>query len=118
MFQKIKLKIFKNVVYYNFSWHILMVNLRISPIKLFVVFSTGIKDYCERYAAGAVNVQKETFQQIPVLYDTETAMKIEEEFQTTLPVDKLQDRRKWRDGMLAGLAKFKLDARKQEESEK
>ena len=59
-----------------------------------------------------MNVQKETFQQIPVLYDTETATKIEEEFQTSLPLDKLQERRKWRDSMLAGLAKFKTDSKK------
>ena len=76
----------------------------------------GIKDYCERYAQGAVNVQNETFQQIPVLYDTETATKIQEEFQTSLPVDKLQDRRKWRDSMLAGLAKFKSDSKKEDSS--
>ena len=68
------------------------------------------------YAQGAVNVQKETFQQIPVLYDTDTAMKIEEEFQTSLPLDKLQDRRKWRDSMLAGLAKFKSDSNKEDSS--
>lgn len=87
----------------------------IGPLETMHLNANGIKDYCERYAQGAVNVQKETFQQIPVLYDTETAMKIEEEFQTSLPLDKLQERRKWRDSMLAGLSKFKSDSKKEEE---
>lgn len=88
----------------------------IGPLETMHLNANGIEDYCERYAQGAVNVQKETFQQIPVLYDTETATKIQEEFQTSLPVDKLQDRRKWRDSMLAGLAKFKSDSKKEDSS--
>ncbi|KAL4232707.1 Crystallin [Mactra antiquata] len=84
----------------------------IGPLETMHLNANGIKDYCERYAQGAVEVQKETFHPLPVMYDTETAEKIEQELQSTLPLEKLQDRRVWRDGMLAGLAKYKNDSNK------
>lgn len=65
-------------------------------------------DYCERYADGAEKVQRETFKQIPVKYDIPTAEKIQEEFKSYLPLDKIPQRRKWRDGQLAALANLKI----------
>lgn len=72
-------------------------------------------DYCERYAQGAWNVQKETFAPVPVVYDTETAKKVQEEFQSSLPLEKLNERRQWRNAMLARLAKLKRDVKEQTE---
>ena len=67
----------------------------------------GIVDYCKRYADGAYNVQKETFKPIPVQYDVETAEKIQTEYDASIPLDKIPDKRKWRDARLANLAKMK-----------
>lgn len=64
-------------------------------------------DYCKRYADGAYNVQKETFKQIPVQYDVETAEKIQAEYNASIPLDKISEKRKWRDTRLANLAKMK-----------
>ncbi|XP_052808553.1 lambda-crystallin-like [Mya arenaria] len=88
----------------------------IGPLETMHLNANGIKDYCERYAQGAVNVQKETFQQIPVLYDTETAQKIQEEWTNSLPLDTLPERRVWRDEMLAKLSKLKIEDSKSEKS--
>jgi L-gulonate 3-dehydrogenase len=68
---------------------------------------TGIVDYCKRYSEGAVKVQDQTFKQIPVLYDVPTAEKIQAEYNQTMPLDKIQDKRRWRDDRLAALAKLK-----------
>lgn len=81
----------------------------IGPLETMHLNANGIKDYCERYAQGAYNVQKETFHPVPVMYDTDTAEKIQEEFKNHLPLEELQERRKWRDNMLAGLAKYKQE---------
>jgi len=67
----------------------------------------GIVDYCKRYSEGAVKVQDQTFKQIPVLYDVPTAEKIQAEYNQTMPLDKIQDKRRWRDDRLAALAKLK-----------
>lgn len=85
----------------------------IGPLETMHLNANGMKDYCERYAQGAYNVQKETFKPIPVMYDTETAEKIQEEMKDRLPLDGLAARRAWRDNMLAGLAKYKTEAKKQ-----
>lgn len=75
---------------------------------------TGITDYCKRYADGAFNVQKETFKQVPVRYDVATAEKVQAEYDQTIPLDKIPDRRRWRDKRLAELSKLKksLDGNK------
>ncbi|KAK3589157.1 hypothetical protein CHS0354_018858 [Potamilus streckersoni] len=87
----------------------------IGPLETMHLNANGITDYCERYAQGAYNVQKETFKPVPVLYDTETAKMIEGEFSKSLPADKLQVRRQWRDGRLAALAKLKREMNDEEE---
>lgn len=75
----------------------------------FILICLGIVDYCQRYAEGAVNVQDKTFKQVPVLYDVPTAEKIQAEYNNTMPLDKIQEKRKWRDDRLAALAKLKKE---------
>ena len=48
------------------------------------------------------------------MYDTETAEKVQEDFKSSLPLDKLDERRTWRNGMLGKLAKLKRDAKQEE----
>lgn len=79
----------------------------IGPLETMHLNADGIVDYCKRYADGAVNVQKQTFKQIPVLYDVDTAEKIQIEYAKSMPLDKIQEKRKWRDDRLAALAKLK-----------
>lgn len=81
----------------------------IGPLETMHLNANGIVDYCQRYAEGAVSVQQKTFKQIPVLYDTATAEKIQTEYRNAMPLDKLQDKRKWRDDRLAALAKLKKE---------
>jgi len=57
-------------------------------------------------------VQKETFEQIPVLYDTPTAEKIQEDWKSSLPLEALPEKRAWRDKMLAKLSKLKIEENK------
>lgn len=77
------------------------------PWYVYFLYITGIVDYCKRYSEGAVKVQDQTFKQIPVLYDVPTAEKIQAEYNQTMPLDKIQDKRRWRDDRLAALAKLK-----------
>lgn len=79
----------------------------IGPLETMHLNANGITDYCERYAEGAYNVQKETFKPVPVMYDVSTAEKVQEEFNQTIPLDKLAERRRWRDKRLAELSKLK-----------
>ncbi|XP_078319843.1 lambda-crystallin homolog isoform X2 [Crassostrea virginica] len=79
----------------------------IGPLQTMHLNADGIVDYCKRYADGAYNVQKETFKPIPVQYDVETAQKIQAEYDASIPLDKIPDKRKWRDARLANLAKMK-----------
>ncbi|XP_062583587.1 lambda-crystallin-like [Saccostrea cucullata] len=79
----------------------------IGPLQTMHLNADGIVDYCKRYADGAYNVQKETFKPIPVQYDVETAEKIQAEYNASIPLDKIPDKRKWRDTRLANLAKMK-----------
>ncbi len=66
----------------------------------------GVVDYCDRYAAGAYKVC-ETMTPPPVLYDQATALTVQQDLSVDIPLDKLTDRRRWRDERLAALAKLK-----------
>lgn len=63
-------------------------------------------DYCERYAQGAYNVSS-TFIPPPILYDVPTAEKILKEVEATIPLERVAERRVWRDERLAALAALK-----------
>lgn len=79
----------------------------IGPLETMHLNAEGIVNYCDRYAAGALKVS-ETFQP-PPLYDIPTAEKLNEYFSEHIPLEKLEERRKWRDECLAKLAKLKKE---------
>lgn len=79
-----------------------------------ITYVSGIADYCERYAEGAYNVQKETFKPVPVMYDVDTAKQIQEEYKSSIPLDSIANRRQWRDKRLAELSKLKIGLSKQD----
>ncbi|RUS83206.1 hypothetical protein EGW08_009017 [Elysia chlorotica] len=78
----------------------------IGPLETMHLNADGIVDYCKRYAQGAYNVCT-TFEPPPVLYDVPTAEKILSEVEETIPLDKVVERRAWRDENLAALAALK-----------
>ncbi|XP_076444567.1 lambda-crystallin-like [Babylonia areolata] len=78
----------------------------IGPLETMHLNADGIVDYCKRYADGAFRVGK-TMASPPVQYDTETAEKVQKAFQSSIPVEKLGERRQWRDDQLAALANLK-----------
>ena len=67
----------------------------------------GMKNYCDRYGEGIYNVAKsfgpvEKLQGAPAKTMAETMDKL-------VPLDKLDERRQWRDKRLSALAKMKKD---------
>jgi len=65
----------------------------------------GMLDYCNRYANGIYNVS-ETFGPVPKMQG-EMAEEINRQLCEKVPVEKLEERRAWRDERLACLAKLK-----------
>ncbi|KAK7107427.1 lambda-crystallin homolog [Littorina saxatilis] len=78
----------------------------IGPLETMHLNADGIVDYCQRYADGAYKVC-ETLAPPPIQYDLDTAGKVLNEFKDTIPLDKIPDRRQWRDDRLAALATLK-----------
>ena len=75
--------------------------------RFFSFLFSGIVNYCDRYAASALKVS-ETFKP-PPLYDIPTSEKLYEYFSQHIPLEKMEQRRKWRDECLAKLAKLKKE---------
>lgn len=72
----------------------------------------GMKKYCEHYANGIYNVSKSFG---PVLkFEGETAENITEQLNAICPLDKLQERRAWRDTALTKLSILKKEMKKME----
>ncbi|XP_041354340.1 lambda-crystallin-like isoform X1 [Gigantopelta aegis] len=80
----------------------------IGPLETMHLNADGIVDYCKRYADGAYRVSS-TFKPPPIQYDIPTAESVMKEMEKTIPVERLSDRRKWRDDRLAALAMLKKD---------
>lgn len=78
----------------------------IGPLETMHLNADGIVDYCKRYADGAYRVCQ-TMTPPPIQYDISTAEKVLEVFQSTIPLDKIAERRQWRDNRLAALASMK-----------
>ena len=66
---------------------------------------SGMKNYCERYGETIYNVSRD-FGKIEK-WGGETGERINLELEAVIPVDQLVERRRWRDGRLAALAKLK-----------
>lgn len=67
--------------------------------------ANGMLDYCDRYAKGIFNVS-ETFGPVPKL-ESKEAENIHKQLCEKIPLEKLEERRQWRDDRLAYLAKLK-----------
>lgn len=65
----------------------------------------GMTEYFEKYAKGIYEVS-ETFGPNPRM-DGEVAKEIAQYWDSRIPEDKLQERRKWRDERLTALAQLK-----------
>nr|KAG5711006.1 hypothetical protein BaRGS_013740 [Batillaria attramentaria] len=78
----------------------------IGPLETMHLNADGIVDYCKRYADGAYSVCQ-TMKPPPIQYDVPTAEKVQAEFASSIPVDKIPERRQWRDDRLAALATLK-----------
>ena len=64
--------------------------------------ASGIEDYCERYGANIVTVCETQAPPRPLTGPTLGVVK--EAMEGAVPIDKLEERRKWRDSRLAALA--------------
>ncbi|KAK3597073.1 hypothetical protein CHS0354_022079 [Potamilus streckersoni] len=67
--------------------------------------SHGIKDFCERYSKDIYTLQ-ESFGP-PIALEGGLIDKVQQEMEKIIPLDKLEERRKWRDERLSALAKLK-----------
>ncbi|XP_043471253.1 lambda-crystallin homolog [Leptopilina heterotoma] len=72
----------------------------------------GMKKYCESYANSIYNVSK-NFGPVPK-FEGEMAKKISEQLNVICPLDKLQERRTWRDTALTKLSILKKEMSKSE----
>lgn len=77
----------------------------LGPLETAHLNANGFLDYCNRYGNGIYNVT-ETFGPNPRI-EGETAKKIHDDLCKAVPLEKLAERRAWRDENLATLAKLK-----------
>ncbi|KAL3837476.1 hypothetical protein ACJMK2_022830 [Sinanodonta woodiana] len=68
--------------------------------------ANGIKDFCERYSKDIYTLQ-ESFGP-PIALEGELIDKVQEQMEKAIPLDKLEERRKWRDDRLSALARLKI----------
>ncbi|KAK3747778.1 hypothetical protein QZH41_008805 [Actinostola sp. cb2023] len=88
----------------------------IGPLETMHLNANGIRDYCDRYGANIEKVCQE--QGGPRPLTGATLDRLEEDFNRVVPLDKLDERRKWRDERLAALMVHKMEQQKKEEEKK
>jgi len=79
----------------------------VGPLEICHLNAEGMREYAEKYNRGYLNVCS-TMGPAPS-WDGEVLEKISAQLEAKVPVEKLQERRKWRDQRLAGLAKLKKE---------
>ena len=72
------------------------------PFETMHLNANGMEDYCKRYGANIVTVCET--QTPPRPLDGSTLDTVKEAMEKVVPLDKLDERRKWRDDRLAALA--------------
>ena len=84
------------------------------PFETMHLNANGIEDYCKRYGANIQTVCET--QTPPRPLDGPVLETVKEDMEKRVPLDKLDDRRKWRDDRLAALAVLmrKLDVTEKE----
>ncbi|KAI0220876.1 lambda-crystallin [Lamellibrachia satsuma] len=85
----------------------------IGPLETAHLNAKGVKNYCDMYGAGIATVV-DTFGPAPSWSSTsETTQRIHEHMIEKVPVERLEERRQWRDQCLARLAQLKADRKGQ-----
>lgn len=77
--------------------------------------ATGVKDYCQRYGDNILTVCKT--QEPPRSLSGATLEAINTAMEKKVPLDELEERRRWRDNRLAALAIHKMNMQKKENAE-
>lgn len=75
--------------------------------------ATGMQDYCERYGDNILNVCET---QKPRRLSGSTLETVRKAMEEKVPLDKLEERRQWRDNRLAALAIHKMNMQKEEQN--
>lgn len=75
------------------------------PLETAHLNADGFKEYCGRYGQGIYDVSM-TMGEVPLMTE-ESCKEIDRQLQVMVPMDKLPERRNWRDENLAELAAFK-----------
>jgi len=78
-----------------------------------VFYFQGIRDYCERYGANIETVCQE--QGGPRPLSGPTLDKLERDLNQVIPLEKINEQRKWRDERLAALSVHKHEQDQQNE---
>ena len=81
------------------------------PFETMHLNATGIEDYCQRYGANIVTVCETQVPPRPL--SGQTLEIIKDAMEGAVPIDKLDERRKWRDNRLAALAIHKKSVLKE-----
>ena len=68
--------------------------------------AAGVEDYFNKFGPGVIDVLK-TFGPNPTSFDGQAAKDIVNSINQMVPIDKLEERRKWRDNMLIALSQIK-----------
>lgn len=81
----------------------------IGPLEVAHLNAEGMENYCERYGIG-INSVSNTFGPVPMM-SPENVVKttIHQQLCDMVPMEKMTERRKWRDDSLAHLAKLKKE---------
>ena len=77
------------------------------PMETINLNAEGVESYCDRYGQMIYDVTN-SFGPVPKM-GGETAKNISKELEKRIPLEKLDERRKWRDVRLAALAKLKKE---------
>ncbi|XP_054718034.1 lambda-crystallin-like [Uloborus diversus] len=87
----------------------------IGPLETCHLNAEGMLDYCKRYGEGIYKVSN-TFGPNPRM-EGEAAKRVHEELCKISPLEKIAERRKWRDARLTALAKMKRILEEQEKGD-
>ncbi|KAK2715351.1 hypothetical protein QYM36_010089 [Artemia franciscana] len=82
------------------------------PLETAHLNAEGMLNYCERYSKTIHDVSK-TFSPVPEMSGP-SAEAVHKQLSEKVPLEKLAERRQWRDKMLTALAKLKMQMRKKE----
>ena len=85
------------------------------PFETMHLNANGIEDYCQRYGENIVTVCKT--QAPPRSLGGPTLSIVKESLERTVPLDQLDERRRWRDDKLAGLAVHRKEMESKETQE-